>query len=58
MIVDESERQYFTAYFDHVCNDAELLKKIESTPGSQEFSVIISKGWLGWLDEKRLCTTY
>ena len=56
MIADEIEI-FLIAYFDHVCHYADLFQQFKSAPGSEEFAIKISEGYLGWLEKKRSYTT-
>ena len=35
IIADELERQFLTAYFVHVCHDADFFQQLESETGSK-----------------------
>ena len=57
MIADELERQFLAAYFDDVCDNNELLHRLQSTQDAKAFAILIVEEYLDCLDEKRSSTT-
>jgi hypothetical protein len=57
MIADELERQMLAAYFETVCNDNESFERFQRADGPENFAIMIAKGYMEWMDEKRKSTT-